>query len=123
MLQRFLVYAAWPGCVRLFATQMTNSWLYRGRNAAYLHSGTLPNSIFRKGTTVTAGQPWYRILYVQVLIAIAIGVALGYFYPDAGKAMKPLGDGFISLIKMMIAPAIFCTVVHGISSIGDMRKV
>jgi aerobic C4-dicarboxylate transport protein len=68
-------------------------------------------------------QPWYRILYVQVLMAIAVGVTLGYFYPDAGKAMKPLGDGFIALIKMMIAPAIFCTVVHGIASIGDMRKV
>eukprot|EP01035_Chromulina_nebulosa_P008407 gene8407-11386_t len=60
-------------------------------------------------------QPWYRILYIQVLIDIA--------QRDAGKAMKPLGDGFISLIKMMIAPAIFCTVVHGIASIGDMRKV
>jgi aerobic C4-dicarboxylate transport protein len=70
-----------------------------------------------------AGQPWYRILYIQVLIAIALGIALGYFYPNAGKAMKPLGDGFIALIKMMIAPAIFCTVVHGIASIGDMRKV
>src|SRR3954471_15177473 len=68
-------------------------------------------------------QPWYRILYVQVLVAIVIGVTLGYFYPNAGKDMKPLGDGFIALIKMMIAPAIFCTVVHGISSIGDMRKV
>jgi aerobic C4-dicarboxylate transport protein len=74
-------------------------------------------------TSPMAGQPWYRILYVQVLLAIAVGVALGYFYPDSGKAMKPLGDGFISLIKMMIAPAIFCTVAHGIASIGDMRKV
>ncbi len=72
---------------------------------------------------MTARQPWYRILYVQVLVAIVIGVALGYFYPDAGKALKPLGDAFIALIKMMIAPAIFCTVVHGIASIGDMRKV
>jgi aerobic C4-dicarboxylate transport protein len=70
-----------------------------------------------------AKQPWYKILYIQVLIAIVIGVALGYFYPNAGKALKPLGDGFIALIKMMIAPAIFCTVVHGIASIGDMRKV
>ncbi|QND74998.1 dicarboxylate/amino acid:cation symporter [Tardiphaga robiniae] len=70
-----------------------------------------------------AKQPWYRILYIQVLIAIAIGVTVGYFYPDAGKALKPLGDGFIALIKMMIAPAIFCTVVHGIASIGDMSKV
>lgn len=72
---------------------------------------------------MTTRQPWYRILYVQVLIAIVLGVAVGYFYPNAGKALKPLGDAFIALIKMMIAPAIFCTVVHGIASIGDMRKV
>jgi aerobic C4-dicarboxylate transport protein len=72
---------------------------------------------------MTARQPWYRVLYIQVLIAIALGVALGYFYPNTGKAMKPLGDAFIALIKMMIAPVIFCTVVHGIASIGDMRKV
>src|SRR6201747_1789736 len=68
-------------------------------------------------------QPWYKILYVQVLIAIALGVAIGYFYPDLGKALKPLGDGFIALIKMMIAPVIFCTVVHGISSMGDLKRV
>jgi aerobic C4-dicarboxylate transport protein len=68
-------------------------------------------------------RPWYSVLYIQVLIAIAAGIALGYVNPDLGKQMKPLGDGFISLIKMMIAPVIFCTVVHGISSMGDLRKV
>src|SRR5882724_2207363 len=68
-------------------------------------------------------QAWYKILYVQVLIAIALGVLIGYFYPDFGKALKPLGDGFIALIKMMIAPVIFCTVVHGISSMGDLKRV
>src|SRR6201989_1043120 len=68
-------------------------------------------------------QPWYKILYVQVLIAIGLGVAIGYVYPDLGKALKPLGDGFIALIKMMIAPVIFCTVVHGISSMGDLKRV
>jgi aerobic C4-dicarboxylate transport protein len=68
-------------------------------------------------------RPWYTVLYVQVLIAIAIGVAVGYFWPDFGKALKPLGDGFIALIKMMIAPVIFCTVVHGISSMGDLKRV
>jgi aerobic C4-dicarboxylate transport protein len=73
--------------------------------------------------TPTRRRPWYSILYIQVLIAIALGIALGYFNPDLGKEMKPLGDGFISLIKMMIAPVIFCTVVHGISSMGDLRKV
>src|SRR5947208_4119810 len=68
-------------------------------------------------------QPWYKILYIQVLIAIALGVLVGRFFPDFGKALKPLGDGFIALIKMMIAPIIFCTVVHGISSMGDLTKV
>jgi aerobic C4-dicarboxylate transport protein len=72
---------------------------------------------------VSVKKPWYTLLYVQVLIAIALGVVLGYVYPDLGKAMKPLGDGFIALIKMMIAPVIFCTVVHGISSMGDLRRV
>ena len=70
-----------------------------------------------------AHQPWYTVLYVQVLIAIALGVMIGHFFPDFGKALKPLGDGFIALIRMMIAPVIFCTVVHGISSMGDLRRV
>ena len=68
-------------------------------------------------------RPWYTILYVQVLIAIGIGILLGHFYPDLGKALRPLGDGFIALIKMMIAPVIFCTVVHGIASMGDLKKL
>src|SRR3979490_834423 len=70
-----------------------------------------------------ARQPWYSILYIQVLIAIALGILIEYFYPDLGKAMKPLGDGFIALIRMMIAPLIFCTVVHGIASMSDLKKV
>ncbi|MGB6352089.1 MAG: dicarboxylate/amino acid:cation symporter [Pseudolabrys sp.] len=68
-------------------------------------------------------RPWYAVLYIQVLIAIAAGVLIGEFFPDLGKALKPLGDGFISLIKMMIAPVIFCTVVHGIGSMRDLKKV
>ena len=68
-------------------------------------------------------RPWYAVLYIQVLIAIGIGILLGYYYPDLGKALKPLGDGFIALIKMMIAPVIFCTVVHGISSMSDLKKI
>src|SRR5690349_21053351 len=68
-------------------------------------------------------QPWYKIHYVQVLIAIVLGVLIGYFWPHLGKELKPLGDGFIALIKMMIAPIIFCTVVHGISSMGDLKRV
>ena len=68
-------------------------------------------------------NPWYRVLYIQVIIAVALGVAVGYFYPPVGKSLKPLGDGFIKLVKMMIAPIIFCTVVHGIASVGDLRKL
>src|SRR5262245_31412629 len=68
-------------------------------------------------------QPWYAILYVQVLIAIALGILIGHFYPKFGEQLKPLGDAFIALIKMMIAPVIFCTVVHGIASMSDLKKV
>jgi aerobic C4-dicarboxylate transport protein len=66
---------------------------------------------------------WWRHLYVQVLCAIAIGAALGHFYPDTAVSFKPLGDGFIKLIKMMIAPIIFCTVVTGIASMENLKKV
>ena len=62
-------------------------------------------------------------LYVQVLAAIVVGVALGYFYPQAGAAMEPLGVGFVKLIKMLIGPIIFCTVVLGIAGMEDMKKV
>jgi aerobic C4-dicarboxylate transport protein len=65
----------------------------------------------------------YQHLYVQVLCAIAIGVLLGYFYPGVGAQMKPLGDMFVQAVKMVIAPLIFCTVVHGIASMTDMKKV
>src|SRR5207302_999673 len=65
----------------------------------------------------------FKSLYVQVLIAIAIGVAIGVLYPGIGAQMKPFGDGFIKLIKMMIAPIIFCTVVLGIAGTDNLKKV
>jgi len=68
-------------------------------------------------------RPWYTVLYIQVLIAIAIGILIGHFWPNLGTALKPLGDGFIALIKMMIGPVIFCTVVHGIGSMRDLKKI
>src|SRR2546428_12037174 len=80
-------------------------------------------TLARAPAHIPARRPWYKILYVQVLLAIATGILLGHFFPDAGKAMKPLGDGFIALIRMMIAPLIFCTVVHGIASMSDLKKV
>ena len=70
-----------------------------------------------------ARTPWWRLLYVQVLLAVAAGIVLGWLWPEAGKTLKPLGDGFIKLIKMMIAPVIFCTVVHGVASMGDLKKL
>ncbi|PIF73535.1 aerobic C4-dicarboxylate transport protein [Variovorax sp. 54] len=73
--------------------------------------------------TVPRKLPLYRSLYVQVITAVVIGVLLGYFYPSLGESMKPLGDGFIKLIKMIIAPIIFCTVVVGIAGMEDMKKV
>src|SRR6185369_1269290 len=65
----------------------------------------------------------YRTLYFQVVVAIIIGVLLGIYYPHVAETMKPLGDGFIKLIKMMIAPIIFCTVVTGIAGMEKLREV
>ncbi|MDR3467292.1 MAG: dicarboxylate/amino acid:cation symporter [Xanthobacteraceae bacterium] len=75
--------------------------------------------------TVRTARPWYKILYVQVLIAIALGVVVGWLAPNVAtnEWVKALGDGFIKLIKMVIAPIIFCTVVSGIAHIQDARKV
>ena len=66
---------------------------------------------------------FYRHLYFRVLVAIAIGIALGHFYPGIAVRLKPLGDGFIKLIKMLIAPIIFCTVVVGIAGMENLKKV
>lgn len=71
----------------------------------------------------TKRTPIYKVLYFQVICAIIFGVLLGYFCPDIGAQMKPFGDGFIRLIKMIIAPVIFCTVVTGIAGMEDMKKV
>jgi aerobic C4-dicarboxylate transport protein len=70
-----------------------------------------------------ADRKLYHSLYFQVLVAIVLGVLLGHFAPHSGEAMKPLGDGFIKLIKMLIAPIIFCTVALGIAGMEDMKKV
>src|SRR5215211_2096868 len=80
------------------------------------------------GTTAPAGtsrKPWYKLLYVQVLIAIVLGVLFGWLSPEYAKSdwVKAMGDGFIKLIKMVIAPIIFCTIVSGISHIQDAKKV
>ncbi len=68
-------------------------------------------------------KKFYQHLYFQVIFAISAGIAVGHFYPETGSELKPLGDGFIKLIKMIIAPIIFCTVVTGIAGMEDMKKV
>ena len=73
--------------------------------------------------SATKKTPIYKVLYFQVICAIVIGVALGVLMPDVGAKMKPLGDAFIRLITMIIAPVIFCTVVTGIAGMEDMKTV
>src|SRR5258706_449049 len=70
-----------------------------------------------------APRAWWRHLYVQVLVAIALGVVVGHFWPDIGAGLKPLGDGFIKLVKMVIAPVIFLTVVSGIAGMRELSAV
>lgn len=78
-------------------------------------------------TVAVASQPvgrkWYRSIYVQVIIAIILGIAFGHFYPDMASSMKPFADGFIKLIKMVIGPIIFCTIVHGVAGSDSIRQV
>ena len=68
-------------------------------------------------------RPWYAVLYIQVLMAIVIGIFVGRFSPKTGIALKPLGDAFVALIRMMIAPVIFCVIVQGIASMADLKRV
>ena len=83
-----------------------------------------PTTLPASSSAIPARKPpLYKSLYVQVITAVIIGVLIGHFYPHTGEAMKPLGDAFIKLIKMMIAPIIFCTVVIGIAGMEDMKKV
>jgi aerobic C4-dicarboxylate transport protein len=78
---------------------------------------------FAANLPASAAMKWLKILYVQVLIGIVLGVLLGLFYPETGTTLKPLAEIFIKAIKMLIAPIIFCTVVSGIASMGDLKRV
>src|SRR2546425_6059768 len=64
-----------------------------------------------------------KLLYVQVLIGLALGITAGHYWPEFGAALKPLGDAFVKLVKMMIAPIVFCTIVSGITSLNDSREI
>jgi aerobic C4-dicarboxylate transport protein len=84
--------------------------------AATAQSSTMPAS------PAHTKKPWYRSLYIQVVIAILLGAAIGHYDRETGVALKPLGDGFIKLIKMVVGPIIFCTVVTGIASMESIKQ-
>jgi aerobic C4-dicarboxylate transport protein len=74
-------------------------------------------------TELQRTRPFYRDLSFQVLAGMALGIAVGHFFPAVGGTLRPLGDAFIRLIQMVVGPVIFCSVVAGIASVGDMKKV
>lgn len=82
------------------------------------HADAVPSS-----TNPRKRKPWYRSLFLQLLVAILAGILVGWLWPDFGASLKPLADGFIKLIKMLIAPIIFFTVVIGIAHVGDLKAV
>jgi aerobic C4-dicarboxylate transport protein len=73
--------------------------------------------------SLTRPMPWYRQLYVQVLIGVGLGILIGWRFPETGTELRPLGDGFVKLVKMIVGPIIFCSVVHGIASMGELRRL
>lgn len=81
------------------------------------------NSISLPQTTKPVKKAWYRSIYLQVIIAIILGISFGHFHPETAASMKPLADGFIKLIKMVIGPIIFCTIVHGVAGSDNLKQV
>jgi aerobic C4-dicarboxylate transport protein len=102
---------------------VSNGRRFRKRAASGGRNAMPPKKI--KPASVMPAKPWYRILYVQVLVAIVLGALVGWLYPDfsTNDWVKALGDGFVKLIRMVIAPIIFCTVVSGIAHITEVKKV
>src|SRR5919201_6044837 len=68
-------------------------------------------------------RPLYKDLSLQILVAMLLGSLVGYVWPQSAESLRPLGDLFIGLVRMIVAPIIFCTVVHGIASVGEARRV
>jgi aerobic C4-dicarboxylate transport protein len=75
------------------------------------------------GTDVVKARPWYRQLYVQVLVAIVVGIVLGWRWPDLGTSMEPIGTTFVTAMKMLIGPIVFLTIIGGIADVADLKKV
>lgn len=83
---------------------------------------TIAPKISKKPTEKTKNKPIYKSLFFQVLFAIFLGIVFGHFFPEQAEKMRPLGDAFITLIKMLIAPIIFCTIVSGMAGMGDVKQ-
>lgn len=81
-----------------------------------MHTGAHP-------TAPPARKAFYKALYVQVVVGLTLGILIGHLWPEVGASLKPLGDGFVKLVKMMIAPVVFCTIVSGITSLNDTREI
>ncbi|CAL9335564.1 C4-dicarboxylate transport protein [Streptomyces sp. enrichment culture] len=75
------------------------------------------------GADLVKAKPWYRQLYVQVLVAIVVGIVLGWRWPDLGTAMEPIGTTFVTAMKMLIGPIVFLTIIGGIAGVADLKKV
>src|SRR6201987_2797026 len=84
---------------------------------------TREKQMSRTSTDARHRKPFYAVLYIQVLAAIGVAIALGHFWPTVAVEMKPFGDGFIKLVKMLIALVIFCTVVSGMAGMRDMKSM
>ena len=78
---------------------------------------------YGRDSRLRRARPLYRDLSIQVLLAMVLGALTGYLWPQSADAMRPLGDLFIKLVRMLVAPIVFCTVVHGIASVGEAKKV
>ena len=81
-----------------------------------MHAASLPIQPVRK-------TPLYKALYFQVIVGVVLGMTVGHFWPDFGASLKVLGDGFVKLVKMMIGPIVFCTIVSGITSLSDSKEI
>lgn len=95
----------------------------RNEGGAAPHAPTGGHPMADTAASPRPRKPWYQVLYIQVLIGIALAIVTGYFWPAVAVDMKPLGDVFIKLIKMIVALVIFCTVVTGIAGMSDLKKV
>src|ERR1700682_1496979 len=118
--KRSRIYQFWK-------SQAIVEWRAGGNDMSAIEANSAASQISMTRTLVAKSAaektPFYRKLYVQVLIAVVLGAALGYLYPELSTSLKPYGDAFVRAIKVVVAPIIFTTIVVGIAKMGDIRRV